>query len=727
MLPLLAEAAPEVFLRAVAQGVAERSEPLLAQMFLDREHRDAFSVSSPHTGLLWALESVAWSEEHAPLAIKLLARLAEIDPGGRLSNRPSGSLADIFRTWLPQTSLPPARRLAVLDGLRRDHDDVAWKLMLTLLPENHAVGNYTHSPRFRTWKPEKEGVSGVEYSEVSSAVAQRLIEDVAQNPARWLELMERLADFPPPEQASALEQLSELARSTMLDAGLREQLWNELDKLVRTHRTFADAEWALPSERIDRIADVAALFAPTDPVAAHSWLFDEHWPDLGSERLDYHEEEQRIHAARSTAVSEVMAAQGVDGLFRLARAVEYPGFVGVAAASHGPSELDERIVSLLDDEDAKLVSLATGYSYQRVKAGDLGWLRQQAEQLVGSQLAQARLLQTSDELAEVWQLAADLGTEVQEAYWREFSPMGRGPDFALVNQAARSLMRFGRPITAIDLMNLYVRKEDRRVQADLVVEALEQFVRLPADPHEARRVSSYELRELLNYVRDSDIDEERLAVLEWQLLPALGYDARSPILERRLAREPQFFVELVSLVYKRRGAETSEDVREHVARNAYRLLAQWRIIPGSTKQAGEVNGEALFSWTDEARQLLAGADRREIGDLEIGKVLAHARGDEDGTWPTKPVRDVIERLASAEIEEGFQVQTYNNRGSTSRGVFDGGDQERALAARYNELAAPIRDQWPRTAAVLSELAKSYERDARRIDDEVERRREGMDD
>jgi hypothetical protein len=274
-------------------------------------------------------------------------------------------------------------------------------------------------------------------------------------------------------------------------------------------------------------------------------------------------------------------------------------------------------------------------------------------------------------------------------------------------------------------MNLYVRNEDRRIAADLVVQTLEEFVRLPDDHDEARRVSSYELRQLLDYVRDSEIDEERLAVLEWQLLPALGYDARSPILERRLAREPHFFVELVSLVYKPRGAEMPEDVPEHVAKNAYRLLHQWRTPPGSTEEAGTIDSDVLDAWIVEARRLLAEADRREVGDIEIGKVLSYARGDEDGTWPTKAVRDLIERIASPEIEEGLQVQLYNNRGTTSRGVFDGGDQERALVARYNDLASHIRDSWPRTAAVLSGLARSYERDARRLDEEAERMRQDM--
>ena len=725
LLPLLAEAAPDAFLRAVQEGVTERSRPVLATMFLDQEG-DAFSVSSPHTGLLWALETTAWSEEHAPLAIKLLARLAEIDPGGRLSNRPAGTLVDIFRTWLPQTSLPASRRLAVLDALRRDHEEVAWTLMLTLLPEHEAVGSYTHAPRFRTWKPETEGVTYAEIWEVSSAVAQRLLDDAARRPQRWLELVNRLADFPPPDLPPALDRLRELGRTTQLGTELRQALWSELDRLVRTHRKFSDAEWALPAEQVDRLAEVATLFSPTDPVAANSWLFDDHFPDLGSDRLDYHEEETRLRIARAAAVAEVLSAEGVAGVLRLAESVKLPGFVGLAAASHASPDLDQHLVTLIDEDDPKLASLAYGYSDGRFREGGVAWLEQQIKEFLDRPLAQARLLQSDDDLPQAWAIAAEHGTEVEELYWREFSPMGRGADFQHVNEAAMSLLRFGRIITALDTMNLYVRKEDRRVSTELVVEALERFVHLPPGHDEMRQVSSYELNGLLNYVRDADVDEERLGTLEWQLLPALGYDAQSPTLERRLARDPEFFVEILSLVYKPRNAETTGEVDPLMARNAYRLLDQWKIVPGSATIGGEIDPDVLNDWTSQARELLTEADRREVGDVHIGKVLAFARSDEDGTWPAKPVRDLIERIGSSEIEEGLQVQIYNNRGSSTRGAYDGGDQERGLAAKYRDAADLIRDGWSRTAAVLSALATSYERDARRIDEEAERRREGMD-
>jgi hypothetical protein len=54
----------------------------------------------------------------------------------------------------------------------------------------------------------------------------------------------------------------------------------------------------------------------------------------------------------------------------------------------------------------------------------------------------------------------------------------------------------------------------------------------------------------------------------------------------------------------------------------------------------------------------------------------------------------------------------HDRGTTSRGMLDGGAQERELVAKYSSLAEAIRDQWPRSGAVLTSLARTYEREAR---------------
>jgi hypothetical protein len=116
LLPLLAEAAPDAVLAALTREL-DKDGPLKAKIF--RESDDPFTSGSPHVYLLWALETMAWSEVYLSEAVRLLARLAELDPGGKLGNRPARSLEQVFRPWMPQTSATLEQRLAVLRSMLR--------------------------------------------------------------------------------------------------------------------------------------------------------------------------------------------------------------------------------------------------------------------------------------------------------------------------------------------------------------------------------------------------------------------------------------------------------------------------------------------------------------------------------------------------------------------------------------------------------------------------------
>jgi hypothetical protein len=95
-------------------------------------------------------------------------------------------------------------------------------------------------------------------------------------------------------------------------------------------------------------------------------------------------------------------------------------------------------------------------------------------------------------------------------------------------------------------------------------------------------------------------------------------------------------------------------------------------------------------------------------------------------FPPRAVRDLLEDVRSDALEEGLTLGVLNKRGVTSRRLLDGGKQEWDLAAQLRvqeEAATP----WPRARKLLRMLAEQYERDARREDEESERRRRGMHD
>lgn len=719
VMPLLAEAAPDVFLRALEVGL-EGEQPLLRMMFADNDDAHALSVSSPHTGLLWALEGLAWSPEHFGHVVEQLARLAEVDPGGRLSNRPAASLASIFRPWFPQTTISADRRLAALDTMRERHSDVAWSLMLSMLPEPHAVGFNSHKPRFRDW-PTDQVVTRGEVAAMYVAVAERAIVDAEQSADRWAALIERLDDLP----NTAFEAAVVALRKAVSDPQVKARLWEPLRDLVMKHRRYAHTDWALDADKIEALDRLQLSIAPNDPIELVRWLFDEHTPDLpeeGGHEFDAKRFLAAIDFRRFEAVKQLHETSGAVGVLGLTRVVKLPWFVGEAAARAELDDVGAELIAQLEAENA-LASAARAWCAQKARSLGWSWVEKQHDLLGGRPLAQARLLLESPDLEIAWDVARR-DAAVDAAYWAEFVPYGRGPAFPLAERASAELLAHDRPRACLMLMNLYVGSVD--IDRTLVLEALERLVDMSPDHPDQFRIDSYEIERLLDYVRDGSVDEDRLMTLEWRLLPTLRFDAHSPVLEQRLARDPSFFVEVLSLCFKPRSGEREAKVPSQVATNAYRLLDDWRVVPGSEGPKQPVDDGQLNEWVDSALPLLVSADREEIGLEFIGRVLANAAGDADETWPTRPVRDLIERLRRSALDRGFQVEVFNSRGVTSRGLTDGGEQERVLAAKYERFAALVSDRWPRTATILRAVADGYADDARREDEEARRFLEGLD-
>jgi hypothetical protein len=264
----------------------------------------------------------------------------------------------------------------------------------------------------------------------------------------------------------------------------------------------------------------------------------------------------------------------------------------------------------------------------------------------------------------------------------------------------------------------------------------------PEGADEVRQLSQYGLRTLFNYLERTESDHDRLARLEWAYLPAFQFEPASPTLARHLAESPVFFVDVVCRVFKPGDEDERDDEGEEgapatdteaeeepdeqaveIARNGYRLLSEWRTLPGRDGDA--VDGDVLRQWVDEARARLRDERRLRVGDDFIGKLLARSPPDPDGAWPCRAVRDVLEAVESVQIERGFVTEIFNSLGVTSRGVLDGGDQERDRSALYREQAQRFVDGWPKTAVLLRDAADTFERLARDHDADAERRRTGF--
>jgi hypothetical protein len=234
----------------------------------------------------------------------------------------------------------------------------------------------------------------------------------------------------------------------------------------------------------------------------------------------------------------------------------------------------------------------------------------------------------------------------------------------------------------------------------------------------------YEVGSLLDQLEKLGADDQVLVQLEWAYFPLLEHGGReAKALYRALGSDPDFFVRLVSLVYRgenERRRELDEDAAAQ-ARNAWSILEAWRHqIPGAGED-GTIDREHLHRWVKEARLLLTEQERADIGDEQIGQILAGSPVGRDGAWPAEAVRELIEEIGSRSLETGIHIGKRNRRGATVRGVYVGGKQEHEMAARFKKWAAITTSEWQRTTRVLRGLAESYEREARERDAEAEAR------
>jgi hypothetical protein len=200
-----------------------------------------------------------------------------------------------------------------------------------------------------------------------------------------------------------------------------------------------------------------------------------------------------------------------------------------------------------------------------------------------------------------------------------------------------------------------------------------------------------------------------------------------PNLQRQLAQTPTLFAQAVGLVYKRRDAGEDppewhiegENARSSVATQAYTLLHQAKLIPG-TGDDGKVDVRKLKEWIKDARALCRSYGREQVGDNCIGELLSKSGRDEDGIWPAIPVRNALEEIGNKTIARRHGGRALQPTRSPLREP--GGKQERELAAMYRAWSKLTAVDWPFTSRLLERIAQSYERDAEWHDTDANLRR-----
>ena len=284
--------------------------------------------------------------------------------------------------------------------------------------------------------------------------------------------------------------------------------------------------------------------------------------------------------------------------------------------------------------------------------------------------------------------------------------------------AVDKLMAVDRPRTAFHVLQLH---EDAVSSAQLaevlagISDGHEQDGPLPDGYRAARAIEAL--------AKDESFPRRSIALLQFRYFRAFEIRSGALTLYSELAGDPEFFMELASLAFKPRDADDDRlDVHASIVSTSWQVMHQGRAVPGAADD-GTVDPTRFFDWVTQVRAQAEELHRKAPVDSTIGTWLSSCPADPDGVWPCQPVCELLEDPAADAIRNGFVCGVRNNRGVHSRGIFDGGLQERALADKYRALAQPLLGTFPMTAECLLDIARGYDFEARTYDDEADMMRE----
>jgi hypothetical protein len=719
----LAEASPDEFLRAVEASLSLSSAPIRV-LLTETANSGSFGGRCWHAHLLWALELLAWSPARLARIAEILSQLSSTPIKGNWANSPINTLRSLFRVWWPQTAATVDQRIAVLDRLIRAYNEIAWTLMYSMVSD----GGFATANAKPNWRDDDSGTSDrpneADLGKALEEIGRRLITQAGKNPRRIAQLLDSLDRFDGEFLAEILRHVDE---SKNLDDDGREIIRDSVRRYLNWHNSFNRDRDRKSWAAADILRPHFEALSPVDLIKKHRWLFENAWtplPDGHSE--DFEAEDRTREQLRAAAIQEIVGQRGLSGIADLAEVSQDRRLVGYQLAkSKIPNDavatwLAEQFVAAGAKFYVPLVSGFLSAMSVENRAALLNEIITDRADSIGGTETIAPLLANAPFDRDTWTIVERIPEQVSALYWKEVHPGYVHGDANDLKYVLTKLLAAKRCRTAFQAMSL----DYGDVEAETLVAILEAI--RSGEEDDGPLPNGWHIGKALNQAAKSqEIPQRRLALLQFAFFQAVkDGEHGAKFLYDEIADDPALLVELVCLAYRRRnGGDGAAEVNKTAAELAYHVLHDGRVTPGS-RDNGAIDEAVFRKWMDYVRTGAGGNDRLEVAETVIGQWLSQCPSDVDGSWPCQPVRDFLDEADSGRIREGFVTGVLNNRGVTTRGMTDGGEQERTLAEKYRVLAKRIQESHPRVAESLTQIEKHYERYAQREDWEAQLRIEG---
>lgn len=711
-LSLLAEASPDSFLTALEITLENQSSTKLEELFEDGGDMGGCF----HCDLLWALEIISWNIQFLPRVVLVLAGLSQLEIKSNMANQPFNTLKDIFLGWINYSSVTYQEKIQILQNiLYKIYPDIAWKLLIELLPDNHNMTSGIVKPKYQDWdeaidKDVNRKGSYLYYKGIN----ELLLKYVGNDNQRWHDVFSNIDKFYKVNYFKVVDTFIALDKSLFTDE-IRLLIATDIREKINSHREYPDANWALPKEWIDRLETAFNFIEPDNLIDKYHYLFDMGNIDIltplpydPEDKDFFRKNDKLVENLREEAVVEIIKNKGFSELVSLIKKVPYSGDIGRIIFLTTADEYQDEILEWLNGENNNLLVCARHY------IANMSFDESILKKLNDKQRTEVLLSLSFNSI--VFELLKKQNKEVQQLFWENNNYYFRikDEDISYTNWIIEQFSLYKQYIKAVDFISNIInimKKNHVDIDINLVSKIL-----IKIDPNR-EKLNTYAISEVIKFLQDCDVEKEIIKMLEWKYLKLNNF---KPInWEKEIITDPKAFVQLVSWVYKPKKERdennglTQEQIKNK-ASNAKELLDRVSLF-AKYEDIDKMDVEKLKNWILGAKKAFEDVDRVSIGNRLIGQILAKSPNGKDGIFPCEETRVILEEISTKEMDEEFLIGKQNLRGMTMRAHDEGGEQEYKLAEKYKNDANILKFTYPKTSALLRKLSDSYIEYAKRED------------
>lgn len=697
LLPFLAEAAPEEFLKQLDDKLKNNCK-MIKRLFNEKEYY--ITTYNYSTGIYWSLELIAWEARNLIESCMLLAKISKFD------KEAIKHISNIILPWYPQTKAPIENRVMVVKNILKENPNDGWRLLKNLMPGEITIASPSYKPKWNNVIEENENsILKSDYWKQIDVYIDLAIFNSKANCKKICDLIDIIDDVSKDLFDKILVKLSS-ANIIKLNENRRFVIWNHLEDLIIRHKRTYKSKRSLPEEAIQKLELLSSNLKPNNILIFAKRYFRKDTWHLIDDRKNYTIGEKKLHQIQVDLVKQILLL-GYDKLIDFVKCVEDTYVAGFCIAELKiVKQLESKILSCLESKSIKLIEFGKGYVCKNFSLKGYGWI-ESLNIIKWNKHKKLNLLLVLPCNRKTFDIVKKVMNKQELDYWKKVD-IRFVTEIDELNYAIKKLLNARRPERALWIISskLYEDK-DCNYDKETTIKCLQEILH---HQKSINNMDSYHITQIISDLQKSNVSKTDLFNIEWAYLSLLnGEECRPKTIEQTLANDPNVYNDILCLAYKPHSLKKNpQNIDEKVAVNAYRLLNQWELVPGLDN--GVINKKKLNDWYNEMVKICEKSDRLEVALSNFGKVLYHSPEDKSGFWIDKNVAEILNQENADIIREGFHIEAFNSMGvvnyDSEGSVFDNKAKE-----YYEKADSADKEGFYRLASEMRKLADTYKYEA----------------